>query len=274
MQFEPGYPAPASPNGPAYWFAFAEGDIVVRECDSQVMIPVAHDLAELGLASEHRQFLGWLNRQPCHAVDLGPAPTLVAPLRRCGLRSLFEGFDPDLFGVASRALHLVYWDRTHRYCGCCGGRVEPHASERAKLCRGCGHIVYPRIAPAVIVAVTRAGRLLLARRAQRPGRMFSIIAGFVEAGESLEQAVVREVREEVGLEVGNIRYFGSQPWPYPDSLMLGFTADYAGGEIRVDGVELAEADWFGPDALPEIPSRISISRALIDHFVAAARTRC
>ena len=140
--------------------------------------------------------------------------------------------------------------------------------DRALACPSCRNTIYPRISPAVIVAITSGGRLLLARSGRFPGqRMFSVIAGYVEPGETLEDCVRREIREEVGLEVRRIRYFGSQAWPFSGSLMVGFTAEHAGREITVDGREILEADWFAPDRLPEIPGKISIARELIDWFV-------
>lgn len=140
--------------------------------------------------------------------------------------------------------------------------------DRALTCAACRNTLYPRISPAIIVAITSGHRLLLARSGHFPGRrMFSVIAGYVEPGETLEDCVRREISEEVGLEVRRIRYFGSQAWPFSGSLMVGFTAEHAGGQIAVDGREILEADWFTRDRLPEIPGKISIARQLIDWFV-------
>ena len=136
-----------------------------------------------------------------------------------------------------------------------------------KNVRSCGHQSFPRISPAVIVLVERDNTCLLARSPRFQDGFYSVLAGFAEPGETLEETVAREVLEETGIEVKDIRYFGSQPWPFPDSLMIGFTASYAGGEIRVDGTEILVADWFPFDQLPKIPGRISIARRLIDWFV-------
>ena len=147
----------------------------------------------------------------------------------------------------------------------------PHDRDRARQCPGCGLVSYPRVSPAVIVLVSRGDRFLLARNASFPGKRYSILAGFVEAGETLETAVVREIREEVGIEVRDVTYFGSQPWPFPHSLMVGFTAQHASGEIAIDGEEIVDAGWYGadPEQLPELPNRISISRRIIDSFLNA-----
>jgi NAD+ diphosphatase len=182
-----------------------------------------------------------------------------------GLRSLFGHMDDRLLSVAGRAFQVADWARTHRFCGACGKPTHKAQGERAMRCE-CGHVTYPRIAPAMMVLVKRGPAILLARNVAVPagGRM-SALAGFLDPGESVEDAVHREVREEVGLEVEALRYFGSQSWPFPGSLMIAFTAEYAGGDIRCDPNEIAEARFFGPgDTLPPLPPMQSISRALID----------
>jgi NAD+ diphosphatase len=182
-----------------------------------------------------------------------------------GLRRLFGRADEALLAVAGRAFQIADWARTHRFCGACAAPMRRAAGERAMKCE-CGHLAYPRISPAMMVLVRRGDSILLARNvAVPPGGRMSALAGFLEAGESVEEAIHREVREEVGIEVKDPRYFASQSWPFPHSLMLAFTAEYAGGELRPDTSEIAEARWFGPgDALPELSPKQSISRALID----------
>jgi NAD+ diphosphatase len=184
-----------------------------------------------------------------------------------GLRLLYGLLEEDAFKVALRAMHLVEWDRTSRFCGRCGARTEPRGEERAKQCTGCGTLIFPRISPAVIVLIERGDQVLLARAARFPESLYSVLAGFVEPGESLEETVHREIEEETGILVKDVRYFGSQPWPFPDSLMVGFTARYKSGEIRVDGKEILDARWFSVDDLPQIPGRVSIARKLIDRFI-------
>ncbi len=183
------------------------------------------------------------------------------------LRSWLGRVESSLFYLAGRAKQIVDWNRDHTHCGRCGTPTEDHHSDRAKQCPDCGMISYPRLSPSIIVLVRRCDEALLARNASWPHGMYSTIAGFVEPGESIEQTVHREVLEEVGLRVTNLRYMGSQPWPFPNSLMLGFHADYESGEISCNDEEIAEADWFRYDNLPNRPGGTAISGWLIDSFV-------
>ena len=176
-----------------------------------------------------------------------------------------------MFYLAGRAQQIVEFHNTHRHCGRCGSETQDHAQDRAKTCPSCGLTSYPRLSPSIIVLVTRGVEMLLARQHQWPERMYSTLAGFVEPGESIEQTVHREVQEEVGVRVQNLRYLGSQSWPFPNSLMLGFHADYAGGEIICEDGEIADARWFHYDALPQLPPPSSISRWLIDAFIEGMR---
>lgn len=171
--------------------------------------------------------------------------------------------DTGLFFLAGTANHILHWERVNRYCGRCGHPMADKADERAKQCPACGNVVYPRISPATITAVFRGDEILLAHNRNFKEDVHSLIAGFVEPGETLEQCAAREIREEVGIRVRNIRYFSSQPWPFPDSLMVAFTAEYESGDIAVDGVEIAKAAWFGAGRLPQIPSADSIAGKII-----------
>ena len=180
------------------------------------------------------------------------------------LRSLFGAMDEALLSVAGRAFQISNWARTHRFCGTCGTPTAPVAGERCVKCPACGFMAYPRISPAMMVLIRRGDSILLARHKTSPAAFFTALAGFVEAGESVEEAIHREVFEEVGLKVRNIAYFGSQPWPFPHSLMIAYTAEFEGGEIKIDEAEIAEAGWFGPgDVLPKIPHGVSIASELI-----------
>lgn len=182
-----------------------------------------------------------------------------------GLRSLFGSLDEGLLALAGRAVQLAEWARTHRYCGVCATPMQRKEGERCYACPQCGMTAYPRISPAMMVLIRRGDSVLLALHKGSPYQRFTPLAGFLEAGESVEEAVHREVFEEVGLKVGNLAYFASQSWPFPHSLMLAFTADYVSGEIRVDADEISEARWFGPDdEWPERIAHISISTIMID----------
>lgn len=175
----------------------------------------------------------------------------------------------DEFSEISRQVQLERWNRQVSFCSLCSAALQPHTEEEiAKVCSGCGHVHYPPISPCIIVLVKRGEYCLLAHAAKFNAKRYSTLAGFIEPGETAEQAVIREVKEEVGVNVCNIRYMGSQSWPFPHALMLGFFADYESGEIVPDGVEILEAAWFHRNALPDIPARVSISRRLIDTFVA------
>jgi NAD+ diphosphatase len=188
-----------------------------------------------------------------------------------GLRQLFFSLGEPLFYVIGRAIQIVDWDRNHQFCGRCSTLTEIVPGERARKCPQCGLSSYPRLSPAMIVRVERNGEngqeILLARANRFPPGFYSVLAGFVEPGETLEQCVEREVKEEVGIEVKNIRYFGSQSWPFPNSLMIAFTAEYASGNLTLDPSEILDAGWYSPDSLPQIPPSISIARRLIDDFV-------
>jgi len=212
-------------------------------------------------------FLGELAGAPCFAQLLAEDDAPPHGTRPVGLRQLFGAVPDDDFGIAGRALAVTAWDRDHRHCGRCGAPTERSPTERVRTCTRCGHGAYPRLSPAVIALVERDGRALLARNARFSLPFFSTLAGFVEVGESLEAAVAREIHEEAGITITDIRYFGSQPWPFTGSLMIGFTARWAGGDIVPDPREITDADWFAPDELPRIPPRLSIARELIDDFV-------
>jgi NAD+ diphosphatase len=175
----------------------------------------------------------------------------------------------DAFLAAGRAVQLVDWDRTHRFCGRCSTPTEPSVGERSRRCPSCALVAFPRLAPAAIVLVQDDdGRALLAHGRSFQAPMWSALAGFVEPGETVEDAVKREVKEEVGIDVDRIEYVASQPWPFPHSLMLGFTARHAGGDIVIDESEIVDAQWFARDALPTIPPPLSIARRLIDDWLA------
>ncbi|MBR0565894.1 NAD(+) diphosphatase [Azoarcus sp. L1K30] len=199
----------------------------------------------------------------CHAADLSDIPHGVSG-ELTSVRALFGLAGAEAFALAGRATQLLDWQQNHRYCGRCGTPTEMLTGERAMYCPQCGLVAYPRISPAVMVLIARGDALLLARSPHFAPGVFSALAGFVEAGETLEECAAREVREEVGIEIDNLRYFRSQSWPFPNSLMVAFFADYAGGDITPDPSEIEAADWFPRSALPLLPNPVSIARQLID----------
>ncbi len=266
--FIPGVVPPHGRTDPALFFAFQDDRLLVLLEKDTACVPRLAEFEELGLPGASQHYLGLAAQTHCYAVEIPSGAAPPAGMAFKGLRSLFDLLDPDQFWLGARAVQIVAWDRTHQYCSQCGTPTQPHPKDRARVCPECGLQSFPRLSPAIIVLVERGREFLLARSPRFPHGRYSIIAGFVEPGETLEEAVAREVREEVDLEVDDIRYFGSQPWPFPNSLMLGFTACYAGGEIRIDEDEIEDAGWYTPDNLPDLPDHISISRRLIDAFLA------
>ncbi len=260
-------PDPEIKDKDALIFAFNEHLILLRKDNNDYSIPKNSEFVSAGLTATKKLYLGVLDKTPCYAADLDPRTDAPAGFSLIGLRELFDYVDVDLFTAAGHAFQIIHWDRMHQFCGKCGAPAKHASNERAKICPDCEAVYYPKINPAVIVAIRKGNKLLLARNKKRKQGFFSVLAGFVEPGETLEECVAREVREETGIEVKNIKYFASQPWPFPNALMIGFTADYASGEIKIDNYEIAEAAWFMPDNLPTIPGRISIARKLIDSFL-------
>jgi NAD+ diphosphatase len=241
-------------------FLVTDQSLCVTRTDAGPRIPV-------GPSTASAIYLGELDGAACFARRLADGESPPDGTEPVPLRQLFGALPDEDFGIAARALGLTAWDFDHRFCGRCGSPTERSKLERLRTCARCGHGAYPRLSPAVIALVERDGRALLARNARFPFPFFSTLAGFVEVGETLEHAVAREVREEAGIEIRDVRYFGSQPWPFSGSLMIGFTALWASGEIIADPAEIAEANWFSVEALPPLPPRLSIARALIDDFL-------
>lgn len=266
--FIPAVAPPPNPDRPAWWFLFHGDRLLVASGEGAIAIPRFADPAERLPDPVRTQYLGTLDGAPCFSGELAE-PVAPEGMAFLALRPLLGVLPDQLFSLAGRAFQIMDWDRSHQYCGTCGVRTGPVAGERAKVCPRCGVHYFPRIAPAVIVAVVRHRTILLARARRFSSAFYSVLAGFVEPGETFEGCVRREVREEAGIEVGNLRYFGSQPWPFPNSLMVAFTAEYAGGELVLDDKEIADAGWFGPEGVSglRIPVRGTIARRLIDWFL-------
>lgn len=247
---------------------FQRGELV---SDMRAQEPCLIDLRQLELSGwreRQRLFLGYWHKQACFALEIDPADELdPMHFQRGNLYQVLGRIDEQLFALAGRASQLLAWERDHKYCGRCGQAMRMDIDERAMCCDPCATISYPRIAPCIIVLITRGEELLLARNANFPRPMYSTLAGFIEAGESAEETLVREVREEVGVEVANISYFQSQSWPFPSQLMLGYFAEYVSGKIVCDPVEIEDAQWFHYRELPMVPPASSISGQLIAHYI-------
>jgi NAD+ diphosphatase len=265
-----GSPEPES-SAPAYWFVVRGTELLIGiDDDGQRAIPLEIDLAA-SIASFEPMAIGTLDRR---SVKTAEAATDFAPpegFTFLPIRGLFETIDDSMYRLAGRAMQIVEWDRTHRICGRCGAETNRDADLLARTCPACGLVRFPRIDPSVLVLVERDGKALLARNETYSEGSFAVLAGFVDSGETLEEAVRREVREEVGIEVDDIRYFGSQPWPFPHGLMIAFTAQWVSGELDATPGEIAEAGWFAPDELPPLPGRMSIARDLVDDFIHRTR---
>ncbi|WP_342120965.1 NAD(+) diphosphatase, partial [Pseudoduganella sp. OTU4001] len=250
-------PALSSPeNAPRLTFLFHRDRLLLRE--GNLTLPDHVQFDECCLHS-----VGDWDGRHCQVAwtDSEQAPEGHAFV---GLRALFGAVDDGFISVAGRAYQIAEWARTHRFCGACGGPMARADGERAMRCSACGHLAYPRISPAMMVLIKKGGQRLLACHANSPYKRFTALAGFLEAGESIEEAVHREVFEEVGLRVHNLQYFGSQSWPFPHSLMIAFTAEYLDGEIVTDPKEISEARWFGPgDEWPTLSHTVSIASELL-----------
>ena len=250
------------------WVIFQGRKVLVFEDGEQYHLPTDTENA-LNLPFLRRHYLGHFAESDvhCFCAEIDEETAVPEGMGTHGLRGLHGRVPEEHFWLAGRAIQIIDWDRNHIYCSRCQTKNEILGYERSKKCPECGLITYPRISPAIIVRVTRetenGSEILLARGPRHPAGFYSVLAGFVEPGETLEECVQREVKEEVGVDVKDIQYFGSQPWPFPNSLMLGFTAVYAGGDLTLEEEEIEDAQWFTPDDLPRIPPALSISHFLI-----------
>jgi NAD+ diphosphatase len=243
-------------------FIFRGDELLIGATDLE--LPDESLLPMLGLEAEHFHPLGLLGSRYCRVTNLDDEVQAPPGYRFSKLRPLFGSMPLDILALAGRAFQISDWARTHRFCGACASPMMLVKGERCYRCTACKFMAYPRISPAMMVLVKKGDSILLARHIAAVGNRFSALAGFVEAGESVEETVHREVFEEVGLKVTNLKYFGSQPWSFPHSLMIAFTADYLSGEITVDQTEIAEAKWVGPnDDVPDYLRGVSISGELI-----------
>ncbi|WP_373286110.1 NAD(+) diphosphatase [Lacimicrobium alkaliphilum] len=256
-------PITKAPDKPAYWLILSRNKLVRIESQSTLFF-ARH--TELQFASEYIDSavrIGEYRQTECFMLDMEQQEPDHHNAELIGLRDALISENDDAFNIIARAWQVAVFLRTHRYCGQCGSQMQRVDWELATHCHRCQHRCYPRISPCIIVAIKKQEQILLARGRHHKQGMYSTLAGFVESGESLEQAVHREVMEEVGIKIKNLRYFDSQPWPFPHSLMMGFLAEHDSGEINVDGEEILEADWYTADSLPVTPPEFSIAGRLI-----------
>lgn len=254
-----------------YWFVFIGNSLLLEHDEKGYQVPLSPVPPVPMKEWTPRQELPPLNSIACMAYSLNTPPEDMKGLVTVGLRESWALLPREFYNAAGKAAELLYWDSNTRYCGVCGAPMK-RTTVISKQCTHCGKEIWPQVSPAIIVRIRRGDEILLVHAKNfRRSEMYGLVAGFVETGETLEECVRREVHEEVGLEIKNIRYFGSQPWPYPSGIMIGFTADYESGELRLQEEELSNAQWFDRHHLPPIPDKMSIARKLIDNYIEEKR---
>lgn len=241
------------------WWIFSDGNLLVKEDGT---LPPS-----CSVSAARSLFMGRLGQLQLFAADAQDPKEAPPGWLWRSLRTLFGVLSDEHLALAGRALQLLEWDRSHRFCGRCGHATFPRAAERCRECAKCGFIAFPRLTPAILALVQKGKKVLLARGIHAPYKFYSALAGFVDPGETLEQCVAREVMEEVGLRVHNMRYFGSQPWPFSQALMIAFTCDWLSGEIQSNPAEIMDVGWYDASNLPELPPSFSLSRILIDAYL-------
>ncbi len=264
-QFIPGVAGSTAPLKKDLLFVFNKRDLLIRNGRSETTIPSREELAALPESFESCVYIGALGDTPCYVCIVGDA-IVPSGCAYTDLRSAFLGGTEKLQPALSTAALVRDWIVNTKYCGRCGTKTSALDHEWGSSCPSCGHTTYPRMSPAVIVAVLKEGKILLAHNRRFSTPIYSLIAGFVEAGENLESAVHREILEETGIEVKQVRYFASQCWPFPDSLMVAYIAEYVSGTLTLNE-ELVDAKWFDRDSMPEVPVRGPISRKVIDWYL-------
>ena len=249
------------------YFTFFNGNILVNKEGNTIKIPNLDEIKKLNIKYENEFFLGEIISKSCFGIEASLEFNLPENYELIPLYEFGALIDEEFFLAAGRANQILNWDKTHRFCGRCGSKTENKKDELAKVCPSCNHVMYPVICPAIIVAVTKGDKILLAHNRDFNNNMYSLVAGFVEAGEDIKSTVKREVFEEVGIKIKNIKFHMSSPWSFPNSLMIGFFAEYESGEIKVDGNEIVDADWFTKDNFPNIPQKFTLARKIIDEFI-------
>ena len=250
-----------------YWFVFCKGDLLLEKTsDGRYTIPYQEEAPTPLKEWTNVHTITPFGDDDVRTYTIDGPVTDNPRYEMCGLRATYNKLPHELYQIAGKCQEILYWDANTRFCGVCGGPMKMH-TEISKRCTHCGKEIWPLLATAIIVLIRREDKVLLVHARNFRGKFFGLVAGFVETGETLEEAVVREVHEEVGIKIKNIRYFASQPWPYPCGLMVGFTADYVSGNLHLQRSELDDAGWFDRDHLPPVPDKMSIARQLIDSWL-------
>lgn len=251
-----------------YWFIFNNHHLLLRKEGNLLHIPTSSMITpfQLHLLREHR--LGLFNEVNCYCAEISKETLIPDEMESIPLRQALEQLGTEWYRAAVKAHAVMSWDKNHHYCGHCATKTQHKPDTFERQCPSCALIFYPRISPSIIVLIKKEDQILMARGPHFTAGAYGLIAGFVEPGENIEEAIRREVKEEVDIEIKNLRYFGSQAWPFPDSLMLAFIADYTSGELKINQSEIEAAGWYTIDNLPGRPSSsISIARKLIEHFI-------
>ncbi|MDF2940522.1 MAG: nudC [Gammaproteobacteria bacterium] len=265
---------PVLSTAPALWFIFHGDELLLLKASNLYNIPTLLNIDALNLNIQQQHYLGTYGNTDCFAVQILQNSLTVLPdaFEFIRIRQAYLALnDEAIFLIATRAMEILFWDRRTQFCGCCGEKTQQSETERAKKCPACNNLFYPQISPAMLVLIWKNDTILLGRTSEFLPGIYSTLAGFVEPGETLEEAVIREVKEEVGINIKNLSYSSSQPWPFPSSLMLGFVAEYDSGDIKIDTSELEDAQWFSLENLPQLPSKLSLSRRMIDAYVASKK---
>ncbi len=263
--FKMSSPRAAQPTDPGYWVALKGNSVLLRMESGQLSLPEGDLPLWLRPASEPLWVGLWKNK-PVRVFTIEDHKTIQAPFVAEPFSTTTPRADDATISVCGLAQQMLLWEKRSRFCSSCGGDTEWYSDGWGRRCRICRMKQFPASHPCAIVLVRRGPEVLLIHKPEWTDGRYSIPSGFVDPGESLEECAVREVREETGIEIQNLRYVGSQNWPFPSSLMSGFVADYAGGEIRIAADEIDDARWFPVDRLPTLPSRRSIARWIIDRF--------
>jgi NAD+ diphosphatase len=263
--FEFRSPGATTPPEDGHWVIIQGNNAILEETHTGPKL-FHGNLPEWLVPQQPALCIGTWCGKPLRAITISSSLELEPPFVGEAFNANHENMDIQTLTLAGLAKQILHWDRQSRYCPRCGSQTIGISSTWGKRCTSCSSEHYPHIHPCAIVLVKRGNELLLTRKAEWPAGRFSLVAGFLDFGESLEECAIREVREETGIEICNIRYVGSQNWPFPAQLMAGFVADYASGDICVDPLELDDARWFPVDALPDLPSRRSIARWIIESF--------